>query len=138
MAVTSKEASEDKSLGDALMEVYTVRVPEIVRGFPMKEGTTILKRLPSYERWVMDILTHSDYDDDWKRSRGYGISEYYSEHSDVPTLYLGGWYDSYTRNTCESYMALSRIKKSPQRLIMGPWIHAHYEDTFLGRYRLLH
>jgi putative CocE/NonD family hydrolase len=132
MALTSKEAREDKALRDALMKIYTENIQEIVRGFPLKEGATILRRLPSYERWVMDILTRADYDDYWKLSRGYGISEYYSEHADVPTLYLGGWYDSYARNTCESYMKLSRIKKSPQRLLMGPWIHAHYEDTFSG------
>ena len=97
----------------------------------MKEGATILSRLPSYERWAIDIMTHGEYGDYWKQ-RGYAISEYYEEHADVPTLYLGGWYDSYARNTCESYMALSKMKTTRQMLLMGPWTHGQYEVTFAG------
>ena len=131
MALTSKEAEADPSLKAALTRVYAEQMGEILDQFPLKEGHTILRRLPSYERWAIDILTHGDYDDYW-RQRGYAISEYYQEHADVPTLYLGGWYDSYARNTCESYVALSKIKKSPQRLLMGPWTHAAYEVTYSG------
>ena len=80
---------------------------------------------------MLDIATHGDYDDYWKQ-RGYAISEYYEEHADIPTLYLGGWYDSYARNTCESYIALSKMKTSPQMLMMGPWTHAAYETPFSG------
>ena len=126
MAVTSKEAEADPALKAALAHAYGEQMPEIVSRFPLKEGTTVLHRLPSYERWAIDIMTHGDYDDYWKQ-RGYAMSEYYEEHADVPTLYLGGWYDSYARNTCESYVALSKMKKSPQILMMGPWTHAAYE-----------
>ncbi len=38
---------------------------------PYKAGTSALRLLPSYEQWVLDILTHGDYDDYW-RQRGYG------------------------------------------------------------------
>ena len=131
MAVTSREAEADPALKAALVWTFTNGMPEIVNQFPLKEGATVLRRLPSYERWAIDILTHGDYDDYWKQ-RGYAISEYYQEHADVPMLYLGGWYDSYARNTCESYVALSRAKRSPQRLLMGPWTHAAYEVTFSG------
>ncbi|MBU1206035.1 MAG: CocE/NonD family hydrolase [Proteobacteria bacterium] len=103
-----------------------------MRRFPLKKGATLLRRLPSYERWALDILTHGDYDGYWKEQRGYAVSEYYKEHADVPTLYLGGWYDSYARNTCESYVALRRMKKTPQYLLMGPWTHGKYEITHAG------
>ena len=131
MALTSQEAEADPALRAALVKAYTEQLPDMVRHFPLKEGTTILRRLPSYERWALDILTHGDYDDYWKQ-RGYAISEYYEEHADVPTLYLGGWYDSYARNTCESYMALSEMKRSPQFLLMGPWTHGAYEVSYSG------
>ena len=131
MAVTSREAEADPALKAALVRTFAQGMPEIVNQFPLREGATVLRRLPSYERWAIDILTHGDYDDYWKQ-RGYAISEYYREHADVPTLYLGGWYDSYARNTCESYVALSQMKRSPQRLLMGPWTHAAYEVTFSG------
>ena len=131
MAVTSKEASADPGLKAALLRIFPEEIPQILDQLPLKEGATVLRRLPSYERWAVDILTHGDYDDYWKQ-RGYSPSEYYSEHADVPTLYLGGWYDSYARNTCESYVALSKMKTAPQRLLMGPWTHGQYEVTFSG------
>ena len=131
MAITSKEAEADPGLKAALIKEYTERMPELVRRFPIGKGATILRRLPSYERWAMDILTQGDFDEYWKQ-RGYAISEYYEEHADVPTLYLGGWYDSYARNTCESYVALSRLKESPQVLLMGPWTHGAYEVSYSG------
>ena len=131
MAITSKEAEADPQLRAALIDVFTGEMPQIINGFPLKEGATILRSLPSYERWAIDLLTHGEYDDYWKQ-RGYAISDYYEEHADVPTLYLGGWYDSYARNTCESFMALSELKKSPQKLLMGPWTHGGWGETFAG------
>ena len=132
MAATSKEAEADPALKTALQQVLMEKVPEMVRQFPLKAGTTLLRRLPSYERWAMDVLTHADYDDYWKGFRGYAPSEYYDEHADVPTLYWGGWYDSYARNTTESYIRLSALKRSPQYLLMGPWTHGQYEVTHAG------
>ena len=131
MATTSREAAADPGLKAALERIFADEMPEIVNQFPLKEGATILSRLPSYERWAIDLVTHGDYDDYWKQ-RGYSPNEYYEEHADVPTLYLGGWYDSYARNSCESYIALSKQKKSPQRLLMGPWTHGAYEVTYSG------
>ena len=132
MAITSKEAAADANLKKELIRLFTESMPDIVKGFPLKAGATILRRLPAYERWALDILTRSDYDDYWKKHRGYAISEYYDEHADVPSLYLGGWYDSYARNTCESFVALQKIKQSPQYLLMGPWTHGKYDVTYAG------
>ena len=131
MAATSKEAEADAGLKAEIVRAYTEYMDELIRQFPLREGATVLRRLPSYERWAIDIQTHGDYGEYWKQ-RGYAMSEYYDEHADAPTLYLGGWYDSYARNTCESYMALSRTKKSPQRLLMGPWTHGQYETPHSG------
>ncbi len=131
MAMTSKEAMADPGLQAEIMKAFNEDMPDIVRQFPLKEGATVLRRLPSYEQWAIDILTHGEFDDYWKQ-RGYAIDEYYDEHADVPTLYLGGWYDSYARNTPSSYMKLSKIKKSQQVLLMGPWTHGMYEVTNSG------
>jgi hypothetical protein len=131
MAMTSKEAIADPGLQAEIMKAFYEDMPDIVRQFPLKKGATVLRRLPSYEQWALDILTHGDFDDYWKQ-RGYAIDEYYDEHADVPTLYLGGWYDSYARNTPTSYMKLSKIKESQQVLLMGPWTHGMYEVTNSG------
>ena len=131
MAMTSKEAMADPGLQAEIMKAFTQDMPDIVRRLPLKKGATVLRRLPSYEQWAIDILTHGEFDDYWKQ-RGYAIDEYYDEHADVPTLYLGGWYDSYARNTPTSYRKLSDIKRSPQVLLMGPWTHGCYEVTHAG------
>ena len=131
MAATSKEARADPALKAALTRIFAEDMPDVAKQLPLSEGTTILRRLPSYERWAIDILTRGDYDDYWKQ-RGYAMSEYYEEHADVPSLYIGSWYDSYARNTCESFAKLSKLKRSPQRLLMGPWIHGGWGQTFAG------
>ncbi len=131
MAVDSPEAVADPSLRAALRNIFENGMPEVVDKFPVIEGASILRRVPGVERWAIDLQTRGEYSDYWKR-RGYAPAEYYGEHADVPTLYLGGWYDSYARNTTESYMKLSRMKESPQRLLMGPWTHGQYEITHSG------
>jgi putative CocE/NonD family hydrolase len=130
MATTSKEALADPALKAALAAAYE-RGGEWVARAPLKAGASPLRLLPSYERWVLDILTHGDYDAYW-RQRGYAISQYYEEHADVPTLYLGGWYDSYARATCENFIALGKLKRSRQVLLMGPWTHGGWGVSYAG------
>jgi len=130
MATTSKEALADPTI-KAAMDAASANVGEWIARAPLKKGTSPLRLLPSYEQWALDILGHGEYDDYWKQ-RGYAISQYYEEHADVPTLYLGGWYDSYARATCENFMKLKAMKKSPQMLLMGPWTHGGWGATNAG------
>ena len=130
MATTSKEAFADANIQAAVDRAFA-NVGEWVSRAPLKKGTSPLRMLPNYEQWVIDLFTHGEYDDYWKQ-RGYAISQYYEEHADVPTLYLGGWYDSYARATCENYTALSKMKKSRQVLMMGPWTHGGWGVTNAG------
>ena len=130
MATTSKEAFADANIKAAIDRAFA-NVGEWVSRAPLKKGTSPLRMLPNYEQWVLDLFTHGEYDDYWKQ-RGYAISQYYEEHADVPTLYLGGWYDSYARATCENYTALSKMKKSQQVLMMGPWTHGGWGVTNAG------
>ena len=130
MATTSKEAFADPNIKAAVDRAFA-NVGEWVSRAPLKKGTSPLRMLPNYEQWVLDLFTHGEYDDYWKQ-RGYAISQYYEEHADVPTLYLGGWYDSYARATCENYTALSKMKKSRQVLLMGPWTHGGWGVSNAG------
>lgn len=130
MATTSKEAFADANIKAAVDRAFA-NVDEWVSRAPLKKGTSPLRMLPNYEQWVLDLFTHGEYDDYWKQ-RGYAISQYYEEHADVPTLYLGGWYDSYARATCENYTALSKMKNSRQVLLMGPWTHGGWGVSNAG------
>ncbi len=74
-----------------------------------------------YERWAEELYTHGDgeSEDGYWLQRGLHFEPYRDESADVPTVYSGGWYDSYTRGTTDNYVALSD-RLADQRLLMGP------------------
>jgi putative CocE/NonD family hydrolase len=121
MATTSKEAAADPAKRLALQHAW-----EEVRSWltrPPKAGLTPLRHVPSYERWLLDIWQHGEYDEYWSSRPGYSIEGLYDQHSDVPVYLCGSWYDSYARSTVTNYVELQKRKTGPVRLIMGPWIH---------------
>ena len=92
---------------------------------PLRRGQSQLALLPEYERWALDLVRRGDYDEFWKQP-GFAIEEFLEQHSDVPILLIGGWYDSYTRATLEAFQALRQAKKGPVKVVMGPWVHGTY------------
>ena len=130
MATTSREALADPTLKAALEGDYA-HIGAWLTRLPYKKGSSALRFLPSYEQWLLDILSHGEFDGYW-RQRGYAIDQYYQQHADVPTIYLGGWYDSYARGTTSNFLALSKVKKSPQWLLMGPWTHGGWGVSYAG------
>lgn len=96
-------------------------------------GTSPLALAPSYERWFRQYLATGTEGAPWD-SRAMNIERYHAEHVDVPTMYSGGWYDSYTRATIRNWAGLGRCKLSPQHLLMGPWTHGDADTavTYAG------
>jgi putative CocE/NonD family hydrolase len=92
---------------------------------PIRKDETALALVPNYERWMLDIFQHGDYDDFWKQP-GFAFDEYLHQLADVPIFLCGGWYDSYTRATLEAFVALYKHKKGPIRVMMGAWTHGTY------------
>ncbi|OGV83507.1 MAG: hypothetical protein A3K18_07735 [Lentisphaerae bacterium RIFOXYA12_64_32] len=121
MAASSKEALADPVLRQAL-EHASAHVWDYLHAGPIRKGTTPLRLVPSYEQWAIDLQTHVTYDEHWKHA-GFGPRPHYDRHADVPTLYIGGWYDTYTRSTVENFIALRARQKRPVHLLMGPWTH---------------
>jgi uncharacterized protein len=122
MAITSREAASNRPL-KLLLERERANIREWLRRLPIKEGVSPLRHLPSYERWVVDVLTRGDYDEYWKQF-GLNAEEHYERHSDVPVYLLTGWYDSYCRSVTDNYIALSQSKRGPVRMIIGGWPHS--------------
>lgn len=131
MATTSREAHADPGLRAALGAVDHDEVGDWLARAPLRPGVTPLARIPSYEAWVHDLYTKSRYDEYWMRP-GYTVEPFLEGHADVPSIFLGSWYDSYAANTCRSYAELSRRKKGPFRLIMGPWVHYQFQTEVSG------
>jgi len=87
-----------------------------------KRGLTPLALAPNVESYIYDMMTRSDYDDYWQQP-DVNWSVAFDETADIPMLHITGWFDSYTMGTIANYVGLAKVKKSPQRLIVGPWTH---------------
>jgi len=130
MAATSKEARADPNIRAALDEACA-NIWHWLKALPIRAGATPLRLTPSYEQWCLDILTRAEYDDYW-RLPGWGPKPHHDRYPDVPTLYIGGWYDTYTRGTVENFVELSRRTEAPVHLLMGPWTHGGVGTTQSG------
>ncbi len=98
---------------------------------PFRPGLNPLSIAPNFEAYILEEMTHSDYDDYWKEM-GMNWEEYYPRTADVPMVHIGGWYDIFLRGTLQNYVELSRMKSSPMRLIVGPWTHSGNGRTYAG------
>jgi len=104
---------------------------------PFRRGQNPLALEPeSFEKWYMYWFEHADYDDYWKTPL-LNWEERYDETADVPTMHVGGWYDIFLAGTFKNFVELGKRKKSPQRVMVGPWTHsgnarAHAGDVSFG------
>jgi putative CocE/NonD family hydrolase len=108
------------------------KVEDWFEAMPVRKGLTPLAISPNFEQYVINMITKTDYDDYWK---GYGQNwaEHYGTTADIPMLHLTGWYDSYTGGTVANYLALSKLKDSPMKLVVGPWTHGGNTRSFAGQ-----
>jgi putative CocE/NonD family hydrolase len=100
---------------------------------PIRPDQTQLRLTPPYECWAIELTTSADYDDYWKHP-SMNPSLYWDKYPEAATLYVGGWYDSYTRGTFESFTGHGEKTSSPVRVLVGPWTHggAMPERSFAG------
>jgi predicted acyl esterase len=89
----------------------------------IERGESALAELPQYEEWAFDIMESGSASDDLWQNPGINFERYYDESADVPTVYSGGWYDSYTGATCDNFRGLADSKDSDHYLLVGPWTH---------------
>ena len=98
---------------------------------PIRKGSSPLSAAPNYERYYLEEATHADYDAHWD-TLGMQWEKFYGQTADVPMMHVGGWYDIYLRGTIENWRRLGALKKSPMRLVIGPWTHHGNTATFAG------
>jgi len=124
-------AARDPQTREALLKLGE-QVREYAKGMPLRPGMTPLKLNPEYENWLIEAMSHGDYDNFWKDA-GADVVEHVAEYKDIPVYHLGGWYDSWGSQVANlNYVTLSKNKKSLQRLIMGPWTHGGRTRSYAG------
>ena len=108
------------------------QVLDYVKGLPLRRGTSLLRLAPDYENWLVEAMSHGDYDRFWKDC-GVDVAAHVTEYKDIPVYHVSGWYDSWGLQVANiNYIELSKAKKSPQHLIMGPWTHGGQTVSFAG------
>jgi putative CocE/NonD family hydrolase len=107
------------------------KVSDWYSALPLRRGQSPLAVAPTYEGYYLDEATSADYDAHWQ-TLGMQWQKYYAQTADVPMLHVGGWYDIYLRGTIENFRSLAALKKSPMRLLIGPWTHHGNTAEFAG------
>ena len=122
-APVSQEAARDGTVRTALERMRGELLSWIER-FPLafRRGQSPLALVPNYEDYLAGIIENNRYGPFWHRW-GLDIERYWDQYADVPVYWLGGWYDIYSARTPGQYATMTRLKKSPQKLIVGPWLH---------------
>jgi uncharacterized protein len=116
----------------AALADYGTRVQEYVKALPLRAGTTPLQFAPDYEKWLIEAMSHGDYDAFWK-DHGSSVVDHLKEYKDVPAYHTTGWYDSWGTSVANlNFVELTKAKKSLQRLIVGPWIHSSEGQSHAG------
>ena len=98
---------------------------------PWRRGRSPLSAAPEYETYVFDQWEHGVFDAFWRRM-GLYAEGFYDQFTDAPMVHMSAWYDPYPRTATTNYIGLSRRKKGPVRLILGPWTHGDRSITFAG------
>ncbi|HEY6292499.1 MAG TPA: CocE/NonD family hydrolase [Terriglobia bacterium] len=130
-APEGSRAARDPGTRAVLEEMENHR-REYLEALPLRTGTTPLRLAPEYEQWLTHAMSHGENDAYWKQP-GLGLTDQVPRHADVPVYLLGGWYDSWALQTTMSYMALSRAKRGPIKMILGPWIHGEQMNHAHGQ-----
>jgi putative CocE/NonD family hydrolase len=129
-AAALRAASVPEAVG--AIEQLGPRIRDYAAMLPLRPGATPLRFAPDYEAWLIEAMRHGDYDSFWKDS-GISVVDHLAEYKDVPVYHLTGWYDSWGAPVANlNYVELAKRKRSPQRLLIGPWTHGGQAYSFSG------
>ena len=129
---TQAQLKADPSV-DRGLRTNPVHFRDLLARWPIRRGQTRLTLVPDYEHWAFRLLTTADRDEWWDHP-SMRPSKHWPQFPDAATLYVGGWYDSYTRATFESFIGHGAVKPGRVKVLVGPWTHGQItmERSFAG------
>lgn len=98
---------------------------------PWTAGHSAVSAAPEYEAYVVEQWSRECFDDFWRRPELYARG-HYERFPDVPMVFMSSWYDPYALTATENFAALSKRKRGPVRLLMGPWTHGQRSVRHAG------
>lgn len=101
------------------------------RRMPWRPGHSPVSLAPSYEAYLFEQWTEGAFTDYWKQP-GIWAQGFHDAWPDAPMVHMSSWYDPYPRTATDNYIGLSKRKRGPVRLILGPWTHGDRSLTWAG------
>jgi putative CocE/NonD family hydrolase len=101
------------------------------RDMPWRPGHSPLSAAPEYEAYLFEQWREGRFTDYWKQPGLYAAG-YYDRIPDVPIAIVGSWFDPYVQTCTSNFLELSRRKRGPVTLLMGPWTHGDRSSTYAG------
>ncbi len=97
---------------------------------PFKPGQTPIASVPHLEEVLFHYQNEGVFNDWWRMEAMYQ-KESFDKYADIPAVFSGGWYDPFVEEYASQFAYLqakhaltgSARRKSPARLIIGPWNH---------------
>jgi putative CocE/NonD family hydrolase len=114
-----------------LAAMKAIDVKAWFKRMPWKRGDSPVSLAPEYENYLFEQWEHGDFDGYWKQLGIYAAG-FYDQYVDAPMVHMSSWYDPYPRTATDNFIALSKKKKGPVRLILGPWTHGDRQLTYAG------
>lgn len=99
---------------------------------PWQPSHSPLRHVPEYENYLFTLWQMGEFNEYWQQL-GIYAQGFYDTLPDIPVLMMSSWYDAYVPSTLSNFGAFAKSgRKSPQRLIMGPWLHGDRNITISG------
>jgi putative CocE/NonD family hydrolase len=127
-ALESPELQRDPA---RLAQMRAIDIKAWFKRMPWRRGESPVTLAPEYEAYLFDQWEHGVFDDYWKQLGIYGEG-FYDQYVDAAMVHMSSWFDAYTRTATDNYIGLSKKKRGPVRLIMGPWTHGDRQLTYVG------
>lgn len=96
-----------------------------------KQGYSPLSLAPEYEEYLFDQWQRGVFDEYWKQP-GLYAEGFYDQFCDAAVTLVSSWYDVYSRTATDNYVGLSKAKRGPVCLILGPWTHGNRFLSYAG------
>lgn len=120
-AYDSQEIRDDPAAQREVIEGWE-GIGWLVSEMPFRPGETPLRRVPNLEKVLFHYYYDGEYNDLWAMETCDQAS-HFARAADIPGVFSGGWYDPFAVATTGQYAAMSAKNDTPQRLLMGPWLH---------------
>lgn len=127
-AIESPEIQRDPA---KLAAMKAIDIREWFRKMPWSRGNSPVSLAKEYEDYLFEQWEKGSFDDYWKQL-GIYAQGFYDKFPDAAMVHMSSWYDPYPRTATDNYMALSKRKRGPVRLIIGPWTHGDRQLTYAG------